>query len=492
MQKLFEKINLHKKGCVIIAIVVLVIAITAVVVLCLLSKDEQKSDDSNKSITTSSLSAESSTSDNRETITDTTKKGESSSSEKTSKDIDNNSSSQSNSNTHENQEETKNSSTTTTDIKGGTSSQGTEWEYKNGSLDGITSYNFNKYMTKNLSDGQKIVLNQILTAINNFQSVVLIKDNVIKKDDLDTLYNLFVLVKIACIDNTSVNSTYQYSQENGYINAIKLSYSKDRDQVEKENKELNKRVNEIMSKVSSSMSDYEKIKYFHDTIVKNCVYKETGTNDDSSAYGALVKGQAICEGYAKAFLLLCDAGKVDNIIVTGTAEDESGGYGSHMWNMVNCNGQWYHIDTTWDDPNMKDNDSNYIRYDFFNITQKEILKTHTIDANALYHIPVATSTKYNYFHYNKYYIARSADAEKTISKAVLDAANSATRYARIKCSSKAVYEATKKRLFVDNDGQLMFDILAKENESSKHKFETGTYSKILTDKTLVITIVLNY
>lgn len=61
-----------------------------------------------------------------------------------------------------------------------------------------------------------------------------------------------------------------------------------------------------------------------------------------NATGALLSQfLPVCEGYAKAFQLLCH--KINVPCVTVSSKD-------HMWNMVQVNGQWYHMDCTWNDP----------------------------------------------------------------------------------------------------------------------------------------------
>ena len=61
------------------------------------------------------------------------------------------------------------------------------------------------------------------------------------------------------------------------------------------------------------------------------------------AYGALMEGQAVCQGYAYAFKMLCDQAQIPCWIVTGYYKEP------HAWNYVLLNGNYYQVDITWDD-----------------------------------------------------------------------------------------------------------------------------------------------
>jgi hypothetical protein len=57
-----------------------------------------------------------------------------------------------------------------------------------------------------------------------------------------------------------------------------------------------------------------------------------------TAFGALVNGLAVSEGYAMAFKLLCDISGIDSQVVTGQYAANR-----HFWNLVQIGGYWYHI-----------------------------------------------------------------------------------------------------------------------------------------------------
>lgn len=99
---------------------------------------------------------------------------------------------------------------------------------------------------------------------------------------------------------------------------------------------------------NASGTDYDKVRYFHDEILARCTYNTDAVSSydpvSCEAYGALVTGSAICEGYAKAFKLLCDRSGIPCEIIGGTVEGEP-----HMWNYVQLGGSYYLVDATFDD-----------------------------------------------------------------------------------------------------------------------------------------------
>lgn len=141
----------------------------------------------------------------------------------------------------------------------------------------------------------------------------------------------------------------------------------------------------LSSTVSSSNPDVINELTVHDYIVNNVRYV-LDRNSDSPAYDALFNGSASCSGYAEVFQTLMDMAGIRCIPVTGQA-----GGDSHIWNMVCLDGQWYHVDTTWDDPVGGDGT---IRHNYFNITDDDILLDHTIES---WH-PAASGTDLAYYN----------------------------------------------------------------------------------------------
>ena len=98
-------------------------------------------------------------------------------------------------------------------------------------------------------------------------------------------------------------------------------------------------------------NDYQNVKMVHDYLIDNAEYDQTLAKPNiRNIYGTLIEKSCVCEGYAEAFKYLLDALDIPCVIVSGTATNSQGETENHAWNYVQLNGNWYAVDTTWDDP----------------------------------------------------------------------------------------------------------------------------------------------
>ena len=211
------------------------------------------------------------------------------------------------------------------------------------------------------------------------------------------------------LDNPSLfwlANPYSYSYGDGefsltlYSNVSYKRYSKCR-------RQLNSVVNSVLKGLVPDMTELERELYIHDYIVKNCVYEESDKDFNLyTAYGALINQKAVCEGYTKAFQLLLSYAGVSSFNVNGSVDNSDNI--DHIWSAVKLGGRYYYTDVTWDDTDDID------MYDYFNLTTKQLLHSHSIAplfedyissgdfdfenmVNANLVIPDCTATKYNYY-----------------------------------------------------------------------------------------------
>ncbi|MFJ7408849.1 MULTISPECIES: transglutaminase domain-containing protein [unclassified Lysinibacillus] len=137
----------------------------------------------------------------------------------------------------------------------------------------------------------------------------------------------------------------------------------------------------------SAKTDVEKIRAVNDYIVANTAYTEQTKSSPHSAYTVLAEHGGVCQGYALlAHTLLQKLGFETQYIVGYVGKE------GHAWNLVKLDGQWYHLDTTWNDPVPDRNGA--IRYQYFLVDDRTMARDHTWIANDY---PKATSTIYSYY-----------------------------------------------------------------------------------------------
>ncbi|CAM3986657.1 transglutaminase [Paenibacillus alkaliterrae] len=122
--------------------------------------------------------------------------------------------------------------------------------------------------------------------------------------------------------------------------SFEARYRESKEQTAVVDREVKKALAAILEQ---DMNDHEKIKAIHDWIVTNVEYDQSLTH--YTAYAAVIRGEAVCQGYALlGYKMLKEAG-IPVLIAEGTVNT-----GEHAWNMVQLDGRWYHLDLTWDDP----------------------------------------------------------------------------------------------------------------------------------------------
>ena len=117
-------------------------------------------------------------------------------------------------------------------------------------------------------------------------------------------------------------------------------------------------VSKIMAEIRPSWSAFEKVLFVHDYLVENFEYDYSYSIYDS--YSMLKNGKGVCQAYT----LLCIEllGRLD--IGVGAVPSTSM---NHVWNCVELNGKWYHMDITWSDSSAPGNHDRFdeISYDNF-------------------------------------------------------------------------------------------------------------------------------
>ena len=96
-----------------------------------------------------------------------------------------------------------------------------------------------------------------------------------------------------------LGKSYNYTHISNDIKEVRPEYILSGENLELAKEKFNASVNNVLAGITAGMSDFEKEVYLHDTLAAKVSYV-TDAPHAHDAYGALVDGQTVCEGYAEA------------------------------------------------------------------------------------------------------------------------------------------------------------------------------------------------
>lgn len=184
-------------------------------------------------------------------------------------------------------------------------------------------------------------------------------------------------------------------------------------------------VDEVMENILPSMTDYEKEIAVNDWLVDHCSYPlGERTQLSSTAYGALVLGQAYCDGYAYAAKQLLNKAYIDSLVVYGETDEVE-----HVWNMVEIDGSFYHLDVMWNDADIG-SDGKLRFHGYFNLSDDMIRLDHSYENDGT--LPYAV-TDGSYYKETGCYAATKAELEEVIYSQLKKAVAEKREYIELLC-----------------------------------------------------------
>ena len=213
--------------------------------------------------------------------------------------------------------------------------------------------------------------------------------------DGEALYNVFFQLRL---DHPEIfwatGYKYRYYKESPNIIFIP-EYLFDKAKIKEHQKAMKSRVEKLV-RPAQNFSEWEKEKYVHDFICQNVHYDKLKKAYSHEIIGPLGQGVGVCEGIAKAVKVLLDALGVWCVIAICGNNPEKGIKYRHTWNIVRIGGIYYHLDATFDNTLGKGDKVEDIRYDYFNLDDKQIFKDHEPLIAAVPHC-----TDHDHFYYKE-------------------------------------------------------------------------------------------
>ena len=189
---------------------------------------------------------------------------------------------------------------------------------------------------------------------------------------------------------------------------------------------LSKKVVEIADKFRH-LSDVDKVMAVHDYLIDHIEYSNPHIR--SFAYGALIEGKAVCQGYAQSLAMILNNLNVECHTIVAMTKGSNPVL--HEWVRGKLDGKWYYIDLTWDDTPWAE-DKNY---KYFLINTDMISRDHET-GYSLAGGPEVDGSKYLYYAYKKQGIF--AETKDDIDKIIRDQINATNQsYTTVKIAVPA-------------------------------------------------------
>lgn len=337
------------------------------------------------------------------------------------------------------------------------------------------------YHYSKLSDTGKAVYLQLRKAALNHEKSFTYKKAL--DQDLVSLISDIIFYEDSLAFNVKGVSYVVYQGQNK--TEFDLSYSFNQESADKMMKKMDAVAEKVISKFDEDTSTYNKILYIHDYIVGHTVYDES-LNSAHSAYGSMIVGKSVCEGYARAFGYICAKAGIKTVNVVGRATADDGHTENHMWNRVYLKKQWYDIDLTWDDPVMPlvENKS----YKYFLPGSATFANSHKPCNTSLTYPKATDDTSMNYYARKKLVAEDNSSAYSLLVSQIAKAAKSGHSVATIKLSDSTSFNSFKNYL-EKNEYKKLFSLLSDANKKTSVKIVTDRFYGYIDDRnSLTVTV----
>ncbi len=261
------------------------------------------------------------------------------------------------------------------------------------------------FFYRTLDDAEKIWYRDMERILGNFETETKLSDEGLEEGlDENSIDKIFQCVlndhpELFYVEGYSYVKYAKYQSEDDIL-SVEFSgkYSVDKETAKQRQAMISEAVDEILKGIDSGAGEYEKVKYVYDTLIRETDYS-LDAEDNQNIYSVFVNHVSVCQGYAKATQYLLNRMGVECALVQGTVNTGEG----HAWNIVNIDGSYYYVDTTWGDASYQLGEDGSgtvenipeINYDYLNVTTRELLRTHEIDSSQ--RMPECTDTAANYY-----------------------------------------------------------------------------------------------
>lgn len=254
----------------------------------------------------------------------------------------------------------------------------------------VETISADRFAYQQLSAEEQTVYDQILDCIQHHTDCVTVSTK--DQDVLDKAYRCVM----ADYGGLFWISGYQYNTYSSFDQVIGMEFMPAYTYTQQEREDLQAQIDDVadlwLAGIDSDASDYEKAKYVYETLISQVDY-DADSQNNQNIISVFIGKKTVCQGYADATQYLLWQLGVSSIVVTGLA-----GGDNHAWNLVNLDGEYYYIDTTWGNTHFLGElqGAKKIDYGYLGASTQDLAATHTADMP--FDLPACESVTDNYFY----------------------------------------------------------------------------------------------
>lgn len=288
------------------------------------------------------------------------------------------------------------------------------------------------YHYQQLSDSEKEKYDTFYSAIISFEDSFSLEDTCL--DEIKKIFDavLYDHPEIFWCSRSAFTYSYHSLQsEEDYHGSFKISptYLYQKKEARSIQLTIDQAAEKILGGISENEYTYTKIKYIYDYLITNVSYDTDALkhskdlNYDQNIDSVFIDHKTVCAGYSKAFQYLAQKLQINCIYVTGDAITAASS-NPHAWNIVQCDGEYYYVDTTWGNPLYDETATSASpqligpSYDYFMCSDAILSGSHHLD-NTNFSYPSCNKTDYYYYYLNGNYFT-SCDINLIQSKIISD------------------------------------------------------------------------
>ena len=329
-----------------------------------------------------------------------------------------------------------------------------------------------------LDNTEKHAYNAVLSEIRSFPERIAVPS--LTNTQLQKMYTalLYDNPELFCLD---LHSYVRQSRKAAYFYPQYLMEREDYEAM------LNKCIDvasDIVTLAQTASTAFGQELIVHDRLIAMCAYSDDNAYAyRNTIYGVLCGGYAACSGYAKAAKYIFDLLQIPCYVVAGISTPPGSTSDSHLWNIIQIDGRFYHLDLTWDDP-VVETGSSLIHHTYFNLTDAAISETHSAFSGT----DPCTAVEDNYFIHEHLLFADYGEAEqaRTIEIAV-QSIESGSEGFQLRFGNEKAFALAKKVLFEDQE---IYPMLREIRKQSNADFAADRASYIYGTDAYTIDVVL--